>query len=336
MVTPNLVILQLLHQPSDPMDFLRLCWDKQSPQQKKEIFYFLFNTQQNKAFFSLLRQELNNESTVIPWSHLISLLKEQKIITDTTIDHFIDAGANADEFTRFRIHQFRLNSMWEEFKEKKLNEFALQKQNLLNELTFARQQGLKEQRLKILNTLRNNYAQDPEIEKILLEEKEFKARHSLAKASARRQSYVTELVQKDTLINSSERNHLLEEAKVHITNNPSLASSLTIMFYQMDLLDEALQIIDAVTTPTSDLMWYEVMICLESKKYVRGLAALQKLKTFPEEYKSKSFSVMYYHAQFLYQLGHKSEAIHIMRNVVKIRPQFKSAISLLNNWEHET
>lgn len=81
MASANLVIIQLLHTKTNQAEFLRLCWDKLSQQQKAEIFHFLYLSDQHKTFLSALRTELSLDEPFIPWSYLFAILLRIKKLT---------------------------------------------------------------------------------------------------------------------------------------------------------------------------------------------------------------------------------------------------------------
>lgn len=335
-VTPNLVIIQLLHSPNNPAEFLRLCWDKLSQKQKREIFYFLYSAAQYKTFLTLIRQELSLENPFIPWAHLISILLKNSSITENDVSVFTNSQVTPEELTRFRVRQAPLDGMWEEKKKTFILQFEQKKDELLKSLAFAKQQGLKEPRLKILKELQQKYAKDPTVISVLSQEKEFQARLTIDRLALKKeQTQDTRSTRSDETINSQTRESLLQQALEKIKTNSQLMIDFIVLFYQMELYDEALRLIDSSTSHSSKILWYDMIVSIDTARYVRALGTLQKLNSLPLEFADQSFSLMYYNAIILHGLGHKSEALQMMKNIVKIRPQFRSAMTLLNDWENE-
>ncbi|MBY0313939.1 MAG: hypothetical protein K2Q26_00335 [Bdellovibrionales bacterium] len=335
-MAPNLVIIQLLHSPANPAEFLRLCWDNISRKQKKEIFYFLYNAKQYKTFLTVLRLEMNSEDPMIPWTQLFTILIRVNLLNEDELAAFLSSGVSTQEFAKFRVNHSRLSQLWDETKQTVLLNFDQKRDELLKSLEFAKQQGLKEPRLKILNELIRNYPNDEQVLKILSQEKEFQARQVIARATSKKEmANDIRLTASPQHIDDELRARLLKQALEKVKKNPQMAVDLTVMFYHMDFYDEAFQIIEADRTGDVRLIWYEIIISIEAEKFVRAMSAINRLKGVRLEEADSSFSMMYYHALVLHGMGHKAEALQVLRNIVKIRPQFKSAVTLLSDWENE-
>jgi tetratricopeptide (TPR) repeat protein len=260
----------------------------------------------------------------------VNLLSEEELAA------FLSSGVSTQEYAKFRVNTPRLSQLWDETKQSAILNFEQKKDELLKSLEFAKQQGLKEPRLKILNELIRNYPNDEQVLKILDQEKEFQARQVIARATSKKEmSNDIRLTASPQFIDNDLRSHLLKQALKKIKKNPELSVDITIMFYQMDFYEEAFQIIDTDKTGDARLIWYEIIISIEAEKFVRALSALNRLKNVKLDQADYSFSIMYYHALVLHGMGHKAEALQVLRNIVKIRPQFKSAVTLLSDWENE-
>jgi hypothetical protein len=176
MAAPNLVILQLLHTQTNPAEFLRLCWDKLSSEQKKEIFHFLYISNQYKTFLAMLRTEINTDSPCIPWTHALMILTRLGKINEENLKSFIHSGSSTDQLGLFRINHPELIELWNKNKAQKLEQYETRKTELLKELEFAKQRGFRDQRSKILKELKKLFPQDEAVVQIMQTEKEFQAR----------------------------------------------------------------------------------------------------------------------------------------------------------------
>lgn len=335
-MTPNLIIIQLLHSPSNPAEFLRLCWDNLSVKQKKEIFYFLYNSKQYRTFLITLRLEMTTETPTVPWTHLFSILKKYQLLSEAEISLFLNSNTSTEDFTQFRINDTQLSELWNARKQKVLKDYQSKKDELIRALAFAKQQGLKEARLKTIKELSALYPNDNDILNLLSQEKEFQARQTITRISQKKEAtFEHPAASKDTDEVIALRAALLRQCLNKLKSQPESAADLVLLLYHMDLFTEALKLIDSITAVDTKLIWYEVMICIEIEQYVRGLSALHKLKSTKLDFIDQSFSIMYFHAIILNGLGHKAEAQQMLKNIIKIRPQFKSAASLLNEWEQD-
>jgi tetratricopeptide (TPR) repeat protein len=330
----NLVIIQLLHTSSDHTDFLRLCWDQLSAQQKKQIFHFLYLSQQYKTFINILRQEMLSEHPTIPWTHVFALLHRWKKLNKYNLKSLVNLDSPTDDMTEFRVDFPELNEIWQKKKQKKLAEYENKKQSLLKELDFAKNQGLKEKRVQAIDQLKKFFPNDKAIASVSLAEKEFQARNAYNRLLSKKTRSISHKKEAPE-ISPEELEQTIKTIKKYLKKNADYAYDFSLMFMQMDVPLYGLMVIDLLKKKSQKLLWYELQLCLNGKQYARALSTidlLQKTKITSEH----SFSLLYYQAVALYGLGKKSSAIQIIKNILKIRPQFKSASSLLLEWESES
>lgn len=329
----NLIILQLLHTSEDPGEFLRLCWDQLFPEQKKQIFHFLYLAKQEKTFVQTLRMELQLPENTIPWAELFALLKKWNRLTPLTFQSLLPNNKDG-EFLDFRVNTPELIDLWNKKKKKKIAEYEDRKKDLLRDLEFAKNQGLKEKRMDALNQLKKFFPNDKSVATALQSEREFKARHLYNKLSAKKENRI--YTKKDSLTFSPEEiDAFFKTIKKQLKKNADYAYDFSLFFLEMDLPLLALKVIDLLKKKSQKMLWYDLQISIEGKQYARALntaALLQKNKMTSDQ----SFSLLYYQALALYGLGNKNDAIRIIKGILRIRPQFKSASSLLLEWGIET
>lgn len=103
----------------------------------------------------------------------------------------------------------------------------------------------------------------------------------------------------------------------------------------MELFNESLSIFTVIKDKTSKTLWYELVISIEAKQLARALSIIDQLKTRSDLTADHAFSLLYYQALCMHGLGKHADAIHLLKQIIKIRPHFKSASSLLLEWEGE-
>lgn len=334
MAAPNLVIIQLLHTQSNHGEFLRLCWDKLTNEQKKEIFHFLYHSKQHKTFLSVLRSEINSESPMVPWTHLMAILNKHRKLDSANMKSFIHSGSSGDQLGLFRIEQPDLIELWAKNKNERVEKHESRKADLLKELEFAKQRGFRDQRAKILNDLRRLYPHDPEVSVVLQSEKEFHARQTLSKVFSKRLTSAEWSHAPREEMDKKALKSVFREIKKTVKKKPEMALDLAIMFYQMELYTPALHVFDLIIEKSFAMRWHELQICIEGRQFARALSVIEALKS-QRLTTDHSFSLLYFQALALYGLGEQSEAKQIIRNIVRIRPGFRSAGSLLLEWENE-
>lgn len=333
MVAANLIIIQLLHAQTNQAEFLRLCWEKLTKEQKREVFHFLYLSGQHKTFLSALRMEINSEEPFIPWTHLFAVLNAAGKLNPEVVKNFVNSSATSSEVGRFRINQPDLITLWNKRKQEASKRYEDRKHELIKELEFARRQGFKDQRQRLLDELKSLYPDDAEVEATFQVEREFMARSTIHKV------FQKKLAQSDWFPTSTDidpdiAKQMLRSAKKYLKKNPVMALDMSLLFYQMDMYEEALTIIDGMPEKTSHTLWYALQIAIDGKQFARALSIIDNLR-HKQLNTEHSFSLLYHQALALFGLGQKSEAKQIIANIVKIRPEFRSADSLLLEWENE-
>ncbi len=329
-VGANLIIIQLLHTSANPTEFLRLCWDQLFPPQKIQIFHYLYLAKQEKTFIQILRQELTFDEPTVPWTQLFALLVKWRKLSPETLKSLINTESDNLDSITFRVNTPELSEMWMRKKQQKLSQIENKKQSLMKDLDFAKNQGLKEKRIEALNQLKKFFPNDKVVETAFQSEKEFRARHSYSKLVTKKEKQVY-LKKEAATLNAEEIQSLFKTIKKHLKKNADTAYDFSVMFMEMDLPLLGLKVIDLLKKKSQKMLWYELSLSIEGQQFARALntiAMIQKKKVTSDQ----SFSLLYYQALALYGLGNKADAIRIIKNILKIRPQFKSANSLLLEW----
>ncbi len=332
-VSPNLIVIQLLHTASNPSNFLQMCWDQLQDHQKIQIFHYLYLAKQETFFLNTLRQELLNTEPVIPWTQLFSLLKKWKKLNPAHVQMFLDYGCLSHEKIQFRIDSPELIELWSHKKQQMQTQFEGKKASLMKDLDFAKNQGLKEKRMDALNQLKQFFPKDKSVETAFQSEKEFHARQTYNKLVSKKEKNFHAKKEAPSL-STEETASFFKIIKKYLKKDANYAYDFCVMFMEIDQPLLGLKVVDLLKKKSQTLLWHELYMCLEAQQHARALntiAQLQKSNVSNEH----SFSLLYYQALALYGLGNRSDAIRIVKNILKIRPQFKSANSLLLEWDVE-
>jgi thioredoxin-like negative regulator of GroEL len=113
--------------------------------------------------------------------------------------------------------------------------------------------------------------------------------------------------------------------------DPQLAYDLAIALHMMDFNSEAIEVLDcAVESPATD--WLRLELMIRARQFVTALEEANNLELRYAGVPDSSFSVTYARARALYGLGQTETAIDLLKSIVRIRPHYKSAQSLLTEW----
>lgn len=205
-------------------------------------------------------------------------------------------------------------------------------QQLLRQLEFVQVKDLIEEEEKIIAILLNK---NPEKYKQL--DKELKMKKALyflqkQKSKGRDKSISHWPLAK----NASKKNNLyavkLYEETIRLTEKyPKKAKNLAIFLYTMGWPDQAIKILEKNIQSISD-HWFYLDWLMEIKKYAVALDMTNQLLTKFKPDSETLFPITYIKAQALYALGEKEKAISYMSDIVKVRPEYKSARHFIEEW----
>ncbi|MCY4512545.1 MAG: hypothetical protein OXB86_02525 [Bdellovibrionales bacterium] len=112
---------------------------------------------------------------------------------------------------------------------------------------------------------------------------------------------------------------------------PEKAKHLAIFLYTMGWPEEAIKILEKNIHAPSDY-WFYLNWLMEIKKYAVALDMTNQLLTKFKSNPETLFPITYIKAQALYALGEKDKAISYMSDIVKVRPEYKSARHFIDEW----
>ena len=123
---------------------------------------------------------------------------------------------------------------------------------------------------------------------------------------------------------------LVEGEKV-VVDRREFALDLTLAFWFLEDYNRALEILAwAPATLAAD--WLRADLLFAARRFVEALEQINKLEVKYVVDPETTFSVSYLRAQCLYELGQKATALEIMRSIVRVRSQYRSAHSLILDW----
>ena len=109
------------------------------------------------------------------------------------------------------------------------------------------------------------------------------------------------------------------------------AYNLAIGLYFIELYHEALQVIRRAPE-SSAKDWFYLELLLRCGRYLECLDEVNQIELKYSADPESTFAATYIRAQALWGLGQTGSAIELLRSIVDIRPSYRSAHSLLNEW----
>ena len=208
----------------------------------------------------------------------------------------------------------------------------LDEQQLLKQLEFVKAKGLIEEEKKITALLLKKNPK--KYEQLDRELKMKKALHFLQEQQSRgRKEKLSHLPQPQNISkqNSPRALQLYKETTRLTEKHPEKAKDLAIFLYTMGWPEQAIKILEKNIQHSSDY-WFYLNWLMEIKQYAVVLDMTNQLLTQFKPDSETLFPITYIKAQALYALGEKDKAISYMSDIVKVRPEYKSARHFIEEW----
>lgn len=124
---------------------------------------------------------------------------------------------------------------------------------------------------------------------------------------------------------------ITERAKELAQKDQRLAADLAMSLHTMDFHNEAIEIL-ALAPDSPSVDWLRLELMIHARQFVTVLEESTRLETKYANDPEGPFAATYARARALRELGQTEMAIELMESLVRVRPQYKSAQSLLLEW----
>lgn len=304
------------------------------------IAQFLITTGQKKMFLDEVARLLENRRP-LPWVQLVSVLIEAGVAWKKEEVAALKEGLRDQDMIESFIQWPAIEKIDSSFKElrKKLalkgdSERDKLKEQLRDQLNFFRNQRMYDEESATLQKLKALFPDDPEFQLDQKNLSERWARDVLANYSSHATELTEELLLRAQEVrpeNKSIKDALAAQALVIAEEKPHLAYDLALMFLFMEFYSDALEVL-AFAPPSAQRDWLRLDLLLKARQYVTVLDEAAKLELQFSGDPESTFSVTYARARALWGLGQASMAIDLIRSIVRVRPNYRSARSLLLDW----
>lgn len=285
-------------------------------------------------------QRLTLDDKRLPWTQLAELIGQSQIaVGDDELTAILEGAQEQNAIEDLtRSHALdRLHTDLEVFRGQVLRgkrlAFDERRQALRDKLSFMKANRLFEEEAKVLAEALEQFPDDREFRQ---------ARDSFDIRWAR------EIVQNSTTVvdptqdlewkaarlepeQMSAKNFIVTRAKELSEKDPKLAYDLAVTLHFMDFNTEAIEVLrNAQGSPSAD--WLRLELMLQARQFVTVLDEANLLESRYAGDPETTFAVIYARARALRGLGQNTMATDLLRSLVRIRPNYKSAHSLLMDW----
>ena len=276
----------------------------------------------------------------LPWGALVEVFARNKIrptkeVMDALFTGALEQGMleNLIQSRGWDDYDGRFKPLREELQERLRDDLDRKKEVLKEKLGFLSNHRMIEEEEKVLSLLMRMFPEDSEIQAHHLEFQERWARNVLA---SQRQGYINiEALIKGAIKWTQKEEELLalwlEEAEKISKNRPALAYSLCLFFYFIEAFPQALTILHLAPSSTQK-DWLILDLLIECRRFVECLAAVDRVELAYADDPETTFGAAYIRARALHGLGQNSQALEILQSIVNVRPNYRSAKTLIHEW----
>ncbi len=303
------------------------------------IMSFLLQSGYLKLLFNPLLKRLQNDRPT-SWLALIEIMSRNDVKPNREALNSIFEGALKHQMLENLIlshgwdnYDTRFQKLRDELR-KRLQDEILQKKNTLKEkLGFLANHRMIEEEERILESLLNMFPEDQEIQAYQLGFKERWARNILSTSN---QNYLTPTTEERMAIKWTENETALLDswlatAKKISDARPEMAYMFTIFFIFAEAWEQALQIL-SLAPPSKNRDWLRLDILIHCRLFVDCLSEVDQTEMTHSDDPETSFSAAYTRAHALHGLGQHTAAMEILQSIIEIRPNYRSAQTLLAEW----
>jgi hypothetical protein len=303
------------------------------------------------SFFTRLERLIDTDQP-LPWAQLseaighagiaISGQELEAILTGAREQGALEELAKSRELDHLAPE---LEQLRDDRREKNAMAYAEKRQILKDKLSFLRANRLLDEEAKIIDEAKALFPADQEFEQVGIGFELHRAREVLQNRAAnprspeaRRSSEFADLtrdlawkIARLTPEQQSVKAAIIQSAKQRLAGEPRLANDIAVMLHFMDFNAEAVELLAGIEgDPAVD--WLRLELLLQARQFVTALDEASRLEVRYAGEPESTFALVYARARALWGLGQSTAAIDLMRSLVRIRPGYKSAFSLLLDW----
>jgi hypothetical protein len=276
----------------------------------------------------------------VPWSEFLFLLRGSGFKPNKEfLDYFFTAMDQVDKKDAVRMFPAwssvdpRFTDLEKLYIQRLTEESAHSEKLLFDKLDYFRAHRMIQEEQKLLIELMKRY---PEKKNLQTEWHEFRRRwaHHIFLERAAARPWENQPSPQAGVRDVQERQfvEILTEAMLeHSLRKPNLAYDFSLGLFMMEFFDHALMVIrQAPMTLASD--WFSLELLLKSRRYLECLEHIQIIEARYAAEPETTFAGTYLRAQVLHGLGQTGTASALMGSIVKVRPNYRSASTLLTDW----
>ena len=308
-----------------------------------EVARFLYRSQLYKTLLEYSLDKLNRGKSV-PWSFVIKVLTDHRVpIPKKNIkilfQHWLSQPKNqhpslwacselkdkSSDFAELKKNYLKIHDQSEDTGE--------EEKELLKDLRFAKSQGFFQEEARIINKLisLNPHHEDYQKHQKNLKEKWAKRIFTKKRTEHSSKNIIPKLFAPEE---SMVKNNICKKVNQLVKKQPQQAKNLALFLYFMRWPEQSFTLLENHSKNKNDI-YFLLDWLIETNQYVLSLDHIHRIIQAQGKQPEILFLMNYKKAQVLYYLGKEKEAIEHMTDIIRIRPNYRSAQSLLSQWTEE-
>lgn len=306
-------------------------------EERSSIFNFAMNS-------GLYQQLLSNfvetfhEKAPVPWGQYIELLDHLKVSPNREVIESVIKGArrqkNLDSLAcivSWDRYDKRFAEVRSEIEKKRKEDHDNKKQVMIEKIEFYRSQRMVEEEKRALKVLLKMFPNDPTIQE---EHERFQrqwAREVIAQNS--RVHHEIRLVERARPSKEELQivKCIVDEMLRLVGKNNKQAYNFAIALKTMGHPESALKVLD-FADDVWEVEWLRIDLLIDGGRFIDCLNAVHDLEVRHAHDPESTFAATYARARALNGLGQSGPAIDLLQSIVSVRPNYRSAYSLMAEW----
>ncbi len=318
-------------------------WEKNlfSPSEQREAARFLLR---HGDFSKLTTQftRLLNAKQKLPWAEFAKAIELSEVkLTSEEKRALVEGVSEQDAYEEALLIASAVN--WDPIFEKKnidriaklAQEMVQKREFIKDKVNYFRSQRMHREEAAALSELRLMFPNDASLPEDQRSADERWAYEVVAQGAMER-DLLESLNRKISHLTDDQqemKSVLVADARQQLKEHPKQAYDLALHLHFMEFHLEAIEILESSGQPLEEAeLWLRLELMIKSRKFVEALEETHYLEERFSDQPDSVFAAVYSRSICLWELGQGSLAVDLLKSIVKIRPGYRSAHSLLIAW----
>lgn len=316
---------------------IRQEWFSLYPEEKEEIYKFLYFTKQHKLFLYLFTIDLQSQANDLPWLYFSKLIELHELPVQTKI--LLEIVQALRQQREIQLDSSDIKDIIKKIKQKDRHDYLQKvnkrKQELLASARIAQSERLLEQQADYMRELKKISPKEYEVNTVISSQDKQKADAVIAKIKRKRRQTKEN---SRSEFSDEELEILLQiqnQARSLLKQGKGQANDFAFLFRSLGDFGKAIEFI-ANSEPNDGKDWILLDYLAEGGQHLAVLDLCQRLKEKYSQNPDSLFSIYYLESISYWELGEKEKALNLMSQISSMRPDFKSANEILAQWQEDS